>query len=215
MTVNAAISVMAVLGVDDVQQTVKTATFLLLSWQDKAVAWNASDFGGIHSLDMPTDFVWMPNVWVFNALELSDVLRLEKDVVITKDGWFQVTVYFITETICNMDLTSYPYDEQTCPIVLGSSSTFISWTISNDHRAEDVAQELSFSGEWDLLAYNRDTAVVFMTFRRKTTFYTVCLVLPMVLTSYMNTLVFLVPLQSGEKVSFLVTIFVSTSVFVR
>ena len=37
----------------------------------------------------------------------------------------------------------------------------------------------------------------------------------MVLTSYMNTLVFLVPLQSGEKVSFLVSIFVSTSVFVR
>ena len=54
---------------------------------------------------------------------------------------------------------------------------------------------------------------VSLKMRRKTTFYTVCLVLPMMLTSFMNTLVFLV-LQSGEKVSFLVSIFVSTSVFV-
>ena len=53
-----------------------------------------------------------------------------------------------------------------------------------------------------------------LSLRRKTTFYTVCLVLPMVLTSYMNALVFLVPLQSGEKVSFLVTIFVSNSVYI-
>nr|KAG5702874.1 hypothetical protein BaRGS_019093 [Batillaria attramentaria] len=50
--------------------------------------------------------------------------------------------------------------------------------------------------------------------KRKTTFYTVCLVLPMALTSYMNTMVFLLPLQSGEKISFLVTIYVSASVFV-
>jgi hypothetical protein len=54
---------------------------------------------------------------------------------------------------------------------------------------------------------------VTLTLRRRTTFYTVCLVLPMVLTSYMNSLVFLLPLGAGEKVSFLVTLSVSTSVF--
>ncbi|KAL8624249.1 hypothetical protein ACOMHN_027555 [Nucella lapillus] len=42
----------------------------------------------------------------------------------------------------------------------------------------------------------------------------ICLLLPMFLTSYLNTLVFLLPVQSGEKISFLVSIFVSTSVFI-
>ena len=49
--------------------------------------------------------------------------------------------------------------------------------------------------------------------RRGSLFYTVCLVLPMAVTSYMNTLVFLLPLQPGEQIAFLLSIFVSTSVF--
>ena len=80
----------------------------------------------------------------------------------------------------------------------------------------------SFSGkvrksEWEMinhsLEYVNGIPFLRVKLRRKDTFYTVCLVVPMVLTSCMNTLVFLVPLEAGEKVSFLVSIFISTSVF--
>jgi hypothetical protein len=37
----------------------------------------------------------------------------------------------------------------------------------------------------------------------------------MVLTSVLNTLVFVVPEQSGEKLSFIVSVYVSTSVYIR
>jgi len=120
-----------------------------------------------------------------------------------------------------MDLTRYPFDAQTCTIKIVSYSA-LKWEIYEQNYDESLAESLAFSTEWHLtdvstrffsLKGEMHPEVVLLL-RRKTTFYTVCLVLPMVLTSYMNALVFLVPLQSGEKISFLVTIFVSTSVFI-
>jgi hypothetical protein len=52
------------------------------------------------------------------------------------------------------------------------------------------------------------------TLKRKTAFYVYSFIVPVVLTSYMNTLVFLMPADSGERVSYLVSIFVSNAVFV-
>ena len=120
-----------------------------------------------------------------------------------------------------MDLTSYPFDEQTCIIKIVSFSK-LSWEMYEQNYDESLAASLAFSTEWHLTQVSTRFfrlkgelhPEVVLSLRRKTTFYTVCLVLPMVLTSYMNALVFLVPLQTGEKVSFLVTIFVSNSVYI-
>nr|KAG5712654.1 hypothetical protein BaRGS_029709 [Batillaria attramentaria] len=137
------VSVLAVLGVDDVQQTVSTGVNFYITWDDKSLAWNAFDYNGVNEVTLPVDAVWTPTLFILNSPEARDVLSEARNL---RDGLSPKIVLHL---------------------------------------------------------------------RRKTTFYTVCLVLPMVLTSYMNTLVFLVPLQSGEKVSFLVSIFVSTSVYVR
>nr|KAG5699950.1 hypothetical protein BaRGS_018249 [Batillaria attramentaria] len=52
------------------------------------------------------------------------------------------------------------------------------------------------------------------TLKRKTTYFVISFIVPIVLTSYMNTLVFIIPADSGEKISYLVSIFVSNAVFV-
>ena len=49
---------------------------------------------------------------------------------------------------------------------------------------------------------------------RKTTYYVMFFVVPAVMTSYMNTLVFVMPATCGERISFLVSVFVSEAVFV-
>nr|KAG5713593.1 hypothetical protein BaRGS_024641 [Batillaria attramentaria] len=168
-------------------------------------------------------------------------------VIVDSEGWVHAALSLVVDTMCKMDLTMYPYDEQFCPVVFFSQSKYIIWNVADDRLGESVAASLSYGNEsvshklcfsvfmkisleltsvlqWDLLEtraevfhvkeYDEDGPMIMMRLQRKTTFYTVCLVTPMTLTSFMNTLVFLVPLQSGEKVSFLVTIFVSTSVFV-
>jgi hypothetical protein len=83
-----------------------------------------------------------------------------------------------------------------------------------------------FTGEWIILSmngreknlnfdsYSVDYVIFDFTIKRKTSYYVVTFLAPVVLTSYMNTLVFLMPADSGERVSYLVSIFVSNAVFV-
>ncbi|KAK7491392.1 hypothetical protein BaRGS_00017370, partial [Batillaria attramentaria] len=225
VTVDATIMVGSVLNVDDVQQTVKTVGHLMLLWQDKSLAWNATAYGGIQSVEIPKEYIWTPPVGFVNDLEHRSLLDVSDFILIVRsDGMVYARNAFISETLCKMDLTHYPFDQQTCPLLFTSFSKLIHWTINQENYGTELAEHWAIGAEWELLAIesvdvdikelDEKGLVVTIKMKRKTTFYTVCLVLPMALTSYMNTMVFLLPLQSGEKISFLVTIYVSASVFV-
>ena len=79
------------------------------------------------------------------------------------------------------------------------------------------------AGEWDIVSVEvknvtspvRGTSsqAFVLHIRRKTTFYAVMLIVPLVLTSYLNVLVFLLPPDLGDKSSYLVTLTISMSVF--
>ncbi|XP_046544457.1 CHRNA7-FAM7A fusion protein-like [Haliotis rubra] len=56
---------------------------------------------------------------------------------------------------------------------------------------------------------------VTLTLKRQSLFYVLSIIIPMALTSIMNAFVFILPANSGEKVSFLVSIFVSHAVFLN
>nr|KAG5702875.1 hypothetical protein BaRGS_019094 [Batillaria attramentaria] len=218
------ISVVSVLAVDDIQQTVTTMGFLTFLWADTSLAWDETDYRVLEAMQVPKDMLWTPPVRFSNSLDDRDLLNREGLMVtVYSDGTVYVDVPFITETLCGMDLTDYPFDQQTCPLYIDSYLYDVTWRV-HYYRTADRAATFAVGSEWEFLNTsamftNAAEAVIYgpvieMTIKRKTTFYTVCLVLPMALTSYMNTLVFLLPLQSGEKISFIVSIFVSSSVFV-
>ncbi|XP_046571058.1 CHRNA7-FAM7A fusion protein-like [Haliotis rubra] len=56
---------------------------------------------------------------------------------------------------------------------------------------------------------------VILTLERQSLFYVLSIIIPMALTSIMNAFVFIFPADSGEKVSFLISIFVSHAVFLN
>ena len=217
--VNVAIAVVSVRNINDAQQTMTSSVSISLRWHDKALSWNTSDYDGIEMVEMPVDSVWTPHVYISNSLDKKKLL-----VVISHDGVVATFLDREVETMCNLNLEKYPYDTQNCPINIYDSHMLpgVELQVESYFFSQAWSESMSYSCEWYLETQKTETVslngieipCVSLKVRRKTMFYTVCLVLPMVLTSFRNTLVFLVPLQSGEKVSFLVSIFVSTSVFV-
>ena len=173
---------------------------------------------------MPVDSVWTPHVYISNSLDKKKLLADVCTVVISHDGVVETFLDREVETMCNLNLEKYPYDTQNCPLNIYDSHLLpgVELQVRSYFFSQSWSESMSYSCEWYLEAQKTETVslngidvpCVSLKVRRKTTFYTVCVVLPMVLTSFINTLVFLVPLQSGEKVSFFVSIFVSTSVFV-
>ena len=125
--------------------------------------------------------------------------------------------------MCKLDHSKFPYDTQACPLHFQAEHVSLNLDVLSVTANPFIAQ-LAFENQWhfgDFLSIDvlspRTGEILFKTvtlkLQRKSLLFVVSLVLPMVLTSYMNTLVFLLPPQSGEKVSYLVTTFVSTSVF--
>ncbi|XP_052251757.1 acetylcholine receptor subunit delta-like [Dreissena polymorpha] len=59
-----------------------------------------------------------------------------------------------------------------------------------------------------------DAMVIFkMKLKRKSTFYVFNILIPMVLLSFLNVLTFVLPVSSGERASYAVTVFLSLAVF--
>ena len=224
VVVNVGVAVVSVLNINDAQQTMTSSVSIDLRWHDKALSWNTSDYDGVGVVEMPVDSIWVPHVYITNSLDTKSLLADALIVNVYHDGTVQKYLDRIVETTCVMDLEKYPYDTQNCPLLFHHlhPPSSMELCVESFLLKTSTSKSLSFSSEWYLDAQEVEIVSLWdikipsvsLKLRRKTTFYTVCLVLPMMLTSFMNTLVFLVPLQSGEKVSFLVSIFVSTSVFV-
>ena len=154
--------------------------------------------------------------------------HLQSYVHMSSDGsavWAPGGVFL---TSCALDISLFPFDHQTCDLVFGS------WMHSNTsihlrNRRDSVGiTKYSENNEWDLvkteaftkhLAYAGLPSETFpmVTFRvhlrRKTTYYVVNVIGPCVLMSMMELLAFLLPPESGEKVTLGVTVLLSFIVF--
>ena len=131
-------------------------------------------------------------------------------------------------TSCQLDITYYPFDDQSCHI------DFVDWAYNGlqvdlmNGANEIKLNAYSKSGEWAVIKtavtrdnnfYESDPGVPFPRIRfsvyikRKPMFYTINIITPCITMSALALLVFYLPPDSGEKVSLGITVLLSFSVF--
>lgn len=139
--------------------------------------------------------------------------------------WIPLTIF---QSSCNVDVTYFPFDQQTCIMKFGSWTYHgdeVSFALESNRVWADLSDYIK-SGTWDIVevpaflnVYKStqrptQTDVSFhITIRRKTLFYTVNLILPTVLISCLCVLVFYLPAEAGEKVTLSISILLSLVVF--
>ncbi|XP_025112913.1 acetylcholine receptor subunit epsilon-like [Pomacea canaliculata] len=99
-------------------QTMKTNALLDVVWSDKDLNWTAEEFGGIHSILVKQNKLWLPDIVVDNTVTPQTELGYKNRQV--RVFWFgyqdwQPTGVF--ETSCDIDVTYFPFDTQVCSIV--------------------------------------------------------------------------------------------------
>ena len=214
----------SVLNMDDSQQIMTSTLVVQITWRDSSLSWSPSNYSGVKIISMDLNLIWTPHVFVLNSPALkNDLLSNAHHLNVQSNGTVYALATITMDTMCSMDHSKFPYDSQFCPIVVTTFDNQISIDVTTAYMDPIMSLAITQKFNWELVsveqtminykAVNVDIPVMQVGLRRRTTFYTVCLVTPMVLTSYTNTLVFLVSLQSGEKVSFLITLLVSTSVY--
>ncbi len=128
-------------------------------------------------------------------------------------------------TSCSVDLYRFPFDTQTCWV------QFISWQYGAEFLDfglipgfEVLTDQLSANEEWDLVNTSTRTRLIqqevghlptvefSLTLARKPLYYMMNLLVPAFTISLVSVLVFLLPVEGGEKVSLSITVLLSYTV---
>ncbi|XP_033728139.1 neuronal acetylcholine receptor subunit alpha-10-like [Pecten maximus] len=160
---------------------------------------------------------------------VSDDIRRERDFRVYVNSSGSVTFNFqaVINSRCTVDVTAFPFDVQTCPLSFGS------WAYSGldmDIHPKKSIGDLSTlvpNVEWDIENFSvvREVrhfdcckdAFPFLNYsirmRRKPNFYVINLILPSMFVMALTISVFIVPVESGEKLSFAVSLMLALAVF--
>lgn len=144
----------------------------------------------------------------------------------------------IYKSFCTIDVEFFPFDEQTCTMKFGSW-TYERAKVNlerasdlKDHWNKSASFDIDLSGYhltyiWDLMAVKAQrNEVVYpccsetfvdvtfsITIRRKPLFYVMNLIVPSMAMSFLTVLVFHLPSDSGEKITYSLSVLLALMVF--
>ncbi|WAR05843.1 ACH1-like protein [Mya arenaria] len=131
--------------------------------------------------------------------------------------WVPEATYSV---VCDVDIQYFPFDEQTCTITYYAADETVD-TVELDHYLGTDMSEYSENPSWVIVGASRKRYIkdnnwyidVEFRLQRRANFATFTLITPLMMLAFLNICVFLVPINSGEKGSFSVTIFLSYGIF--
>ncbi|XP_023187276.1 neuronal acetylcholine receptor subunit alpha-7-like isoform X1 [Xiphophorus maculatus] len=225
LTVHFSFTLIQVMDVDEKNQILTTNAWLQMQWYDHYLQWNQSEYPGVKNLRFTPDQVWTPDILLYNSAHDKFDATFKTNVLVNSSGFCEYLPPGIFVSTCNVDVRWFPFDIQRCELKFGSW-TFDGWLLDIQMREADVSGYMT-NGEWDLMEVPGGRNEVFydccaepypdvtfvVTLRRRTLFYALNLLIPCVLLSSMTLLVFLLPANSGEKISLGITVLLSLTVF--
>ncbi|KAK2181243.1 hypothetical protein NP493_405g04046 [Ridgeia piscesae] len=220
-------SLRGILDVDEPRQIVKVNVWFRLKWNDCRLRWNASHFRGKDTIVVSSKRIWIPDITLFDSTEGEAMDYSKTHSVLQSRG--EVSLYHPAKLTfsCKIDMTYFPFDQQTCPL------KFASWTYAGDeldvsnYSSSGDMSVFSNNGEWNLLGlpvrrnvryYSCCTEpfpdiTFYMRMQREHLYYIFNLVMPCSLITVVALLVFYLPPESGEKISLGITVLLSLCVF--
>ena len=148
-------------------------------------------------------------------------------VRVRSDGAVTWLVPAIIESSCPLDVTSFPWDSQSCVLQVGS------WAHDGDlldiHPKSNSGDTTFYvpNGAWRLLGFPTKKQMDYYSccpepfpslhykilLERRPLYTTITVIVPCAIIGSLVVLVFLLPAQSGEKLSMAVTVLLATTVF--
>lgn len=220
--VNCTLVLNTIKSFDEVHGIMLTVASVSLSWTDELMTWDPAQYGGISMAFLPNAQVWIPEITILNPAEtLQSICNDEHMVGYYNDGTGFVSCPNVLSSYCKADVRYYPFDVQTCSI------GFVSTYYGNKHirllnggilpvkYTELTGWELTQTKSYTFKLAGEIFGVIYeLTLKRRPLFIIVNIIIPVVILGLLNTQAFLVPMDSGERVSYCITVLLSITVFI-
>ncbi|XP_046562541.1 neuronal acetylcholine receptor subunit alpha-7-like [Haliotis rubra] len=221
--VSAIVNLLDITDFDDVKQQFICNALFTIDWKDEFLVWDPEDFGGIKYFTFNNGYkAWFPSITVTNTLEKRDIFKGDTQrMTVFSNGTVLWLPSAILKTSCPLNVRTFPFDVQECSIYLMAvhyKVKEVEFVTGSDNVHVDRFQR---SDQWELLdtslssirTGNVDKWLITLRFQRRSLFYVLNVLIPIVILSILNMAVFAVPVESGEKLSFAVTVLLSLVVF--
>ncbi|CAL8268809.1 unnamed protein product [Boreogadus saida] len=221
------LTLLQIIDVDEKNQVLMTNSWLQLHWTDAYLTWNPDNYPGVQNLRFPSDQIWTPDILLYNRSESDPPHHVllynsaderfdatfHTNVLVNASGHCQYIPPGILKSTCYIDVRWFPFDVQKCDLKFGSW-THNGWLLDLQMLEVDTSSYIP-NGEWDLVGVPAKRNELYydcckepypdvtftVTMRRRTLYYGLNLLIPCVLISGLALLVFLLPADSGEKIS--------------
>jgi hypothetical protein len=219
--VNVSFSLMGIKEFDEVNGKFSIIGYFMITWRDSRLAWSPFVYSNIYSIELPESKVWVPNLTIINSYDSVKGFGTGVSyITYTPTGTAYWPPVDVISSICDVDVTYYPFDTQSC------SMEVLCWGFTSSaiilHAEETKVNTDNFSehGTWELLDQTMMSfehpvsyARIDIKMKRRPTFAVINIVLPMLFIMVLNLLVFIIPVESGERVSYSITVLLAIAVF--
>ena len=222
VSVNVSFSIIALKDIDEVMGKFSVGGFFSISWYDESMVWNVTDYGYIYQLLIGYDNVWVPELILLNPTEKIKPLGTSWNKIRYHStgvaNWYPGDVI---EATCVINVYNFPFDTQVCDlqmqsygygpteIQLVSVRNYVDTSYLIPHSSWIVKETKAYV----TLVYNSPQTVFRFYFERRPQFVIVNVILPILFMCFLNVIVFLLPVDSGERIGFAITVLLAIAVY--
>lgn len=220
-------------NINQIDGTLDMNVWLRYWWNDNRLIWNASEWNNMEKLNFFTDLdsdysIWTPDIYLYNTAE-NPLEQLDHSMsMVYSDGSVIWSRPGMIKSTCEFKLADFPYDTQNCFLKFGS------WSYHKDEmnlslpkiNTLDISNFQPNQG-WDLTDWSSiieekkyaccpetyQTLIINLELKRDPSYYVLNIIIPTFATASLMILSLIIPWDSGERISFAVTVMLSIIVF--
>eukprot|EP00794_Sanderia_malayensis_P015726 gene15726-17311_t len=221
-----------VIDVEETNEHVVVNVFIRQIWYNHLLKWDPEKFGGIKKINIRPKQVWTPDIYLYANVEDSKSYNgfldtLKTRITLHNDGknvWLSPIMFRIS---CAINVAKFPFDTQVCDFVFGSFTyDNTKLRLKPENKSADVT-DYSKNVEWKLLSMDSlkrttkhtccensfDEVVYTLIIKRKPLFLIINLIAPNMIFSFMTIMVYIIPVGTGERSSFVVSLVLAMALF--
>lgn len=220
--INIEFSMMNINELDELTGKFSVIGFFYISWSDPRIQWDSQKFNNVHSLFLPQNLVWKPAILLTNSFAIHHNLGNDEMIIhFSSSGHASWNPGDVIETVCDVDVENFPFDVQVCRmtyVTWGYSVTQMSFKMLSD---KVNLQYYSPHGVWDILdtyayshsQHNLDYVHFVVKLRRRSIFFLVNMLLPVLMLGILNIFVFVIPVAHGDRIAYALSVHLAIIVF--
>lgn len=142
VTVSLKVTLTNLISLNEKKETLTTNVWIGIDWHDYRLNYSKDDFGGLGTLRVPSDRVWLPEIVLENNIDGQFGVAYDANVLIYEGGYVSWLPPAIYRSTCAVEVTYFPFDWQNCSLIFR-------WEESLNNPPRYCGQGL-LRGKWDL-----------------------------------------------------------------